>query len=304
MFPRFHRLSVLALALLIPAAACDTGSDPAFGSVSILLTDAPGDVTEAWVTFTDIYLQGGGDEADPPGGRFYMLQDGDETHELIALQNNFAELVLDVVVPAGTYGQVRVVISGGCIVVEDTGVYATPGYDLCGEPTGSLQMPSFAQSGVKVLMHGFEVTGGDQTLLFDVDVEQTFGHQAGQSNMWVMDPVIHGAEIHLATTVLVTLSADEELELPEEMTLGAFSATLTPDVGDESTVDFEPANDVYRAVFRYLIAGNGPFEVALNAPEGFTAVVDPASPETVSPGPGQTAEIHWVLQSVEEIEEG
>jgi hypothetical protein len=302
MFPRFHRLAVLALALLIPAAACDTGSDPAFGSVSILLTDAPGDVTAAWVTFTDIYLQGGGGEADPPGGRFYMLQDGDETHELISLQNTVAELVRDVVVPTGTWGQLRVVISGGCIVVEDAGVYATPGYDECGAPTGTLQMPSFAQSGAKVLMHGFEVTGADQTLLFDFDVEQTFGHQAGQSNLWVMNPVIHGAEIHLATTVLVTLSAGE-VELPGEMTLGDFSATLTPDVGDESTVDFEEANDVYRAVFRYLIADNGPFEVALNAPEGFTAAVDPESPQTVSPGPGQTAEIHWVLQSVEEIEE-
>jgi hypothetical protein len=294
---RANALTVLALAFLIPLSACDIGTDPGFGSVTILLTDEPGDVTEAWVTITDIYLQGGGGESDPPGGRVYLLENGEETHELLGLANTVAELVVGEEVASGTYGQLRIVMSGGCIVTADGGIYASsPSYLECGEPTGSLQMPSFQQSGAKVRLNGLTVTAGQHVVLLDFDVSQSFGKQAGASGKWVMAPVIHAAEIGMTAGVSVTLSAGE-VNLPEGFALGDFSATLTPGEGDPSTVDFEDVNGVFRAEFRHLITDNGPFEVVLNAPAGLTVEVSPATPQQASPASGQTATIDWVLQS-------
>lgn len=300
-----RRLSGLAiLGLMMSVAACEeSGTDPRFGSVTILLTDAPGDeVVEAWVTITDIYLQGQGGEGDPPGGRVFIMQGGEETHELLSLANTTTELVGSVQLPTGTFGQLRVVIPEGCIRLADGRVYSSSEeFDLCGDRTGRLQMPSFAQSGVKVQIQGLEITGGQQTFLLDFDVSQSFGHQAGQSGMWVMQPLIHGAQVQDAVAVAVTLDAGE-VELPDGYDLSDFSVTLTPEEGDVSELAFEEVDGVFTATFQFLLPENGPFEVELNAPTGLTVVVDPDSPETVSPGTGETATVDWVLVSAEEAD--
>jgi hypothetical protein len=287
------QLAVMALVLMIPLGACDTGADPAFGSVSILLTDAPGELSEAWVTITDIYLQGQTGESDPPASRVYLLQDGEETHELLSLANKVAELVADEVIPAGTYGQLRVIMSGGCVIDDGVVFASSDSYAECGERDGLLVMPSFEQTGAKVLLHGITVTGGQKVLVLDFHVGQSF--TAGASGNYVLTPVIHGAELQLTVGVDVTLSAGE-VELPEGTTLGDFSATLTPDEGDASTVPFEEVDGVFRAAFRYLVPENGPFEVQLDVPDGVSVAVSPPSPQVVDPTSGQTATIAWVLE--------
>jgi hypothetical protein len=301
MISRVHRLAAIALAFALPMAACDTGTETRSGSLSVYLTDAPSDeVVEAWVTITDIYLQGRGGEDDPPGGRVYLLEGGDETHELLSLANTVAELVANADAPEGTFGQLRIVIPDACIVTAAGAVYASSaGYDLCGPRTGELHMPSFDKSGLKVRLNGLTVTGGDQAILLDFIVAESFGRQAGQSGRWVMTPVVAGTILEDAVGVVATLDVGE-LSLPEGIGLGHFSATLTPAEGDPSTVAFRAVDGGYRASFWFLIPEHGPFEVALNAPEGFAATVSPASPQSVSPAAGETARIDWVLQSLEE----
>jgi hypothetical protein len=292
---RKMKLAVLALALMVPLAACDTSAAPAFGSVSVLLTDAPGELSEAWVTITNIYLQGQGGESDPAASRVYLLQDAEKTYELLDLANKVAELVADELVPTGTYGQLRVVMSGGCVITEDGTVYASPSYshEPCKNPQGTLQMPSFEQTGAKVLLYGLTVTGGQNVYLLDFNVARSF--TAGASGNYVLTPVIHGAEIGLTVGVDVTLSAGE-IELLEGITLADFSAKLTPEDGDASSVAFEETDGVFRAAFRYLLPENGPFQVELELPDGVNLGVSPASPQLVEPASGQTATIDWVLQ--------
>jgi hypothetical protein len=292
---RRMKLAALTLALMVPLAACDTSAEPAFGSVSVLLTDAPGELTEAWVTITDIYLQGKVGESDPPASRLYLLQDAAETHELLSLANTVAELVAGELVPTGTYGQLRLVMSGGCVITKDGAVYASPSYfhENCEDPDGTLQMPSFQQTGAKVLLYGLTVTGAQNVILLDFNVARSF--TAGASGNYVLTPVIHGAEIGLTVGVDVTLSAGE-IELPEGITLADFSAKLTPEDGDASSVAFEETDGVFRAAFRYLLPENGPFQVELELPDGVNLGVSPASPQLVEPASGQTATIDWVLQ--------
>lgn len=295
---RFAPLT-LAAALAFSVAACDTGTETRTGTVSILLTDAPGEVVEAWVTITDIYLQGQVGEEDPQPGRVYLLEDADETHELLSLANTVEELVSGVEVPVGHYGQLRMVITGGCIRTADDAVYASsPDYELCGERTGTLKMPSYAQSGAKVVLHGLQVTAGEQAIVLDFDVSQSFGRLAGQSGMWVMTPVIHATRLESVATILTTLSAGA-VTLPDGYALDQFSATLTPTEGDTSRVTFRAAGGEFRANFRFLVPEQGPFQVRLNAPDGLTVTVAPESPQSVSPAAGESVDIDWVLQSAD-----
>lgn len=303
MFRYSRGLTALALALFLPLAACDDTTDTEFGSVSVLLTDAPGDeVVEAWVTITDIYLQGSAGEDDPETGRVYLLEDVEETHELLNLAETVEELVRDRQVPTGTYGQLRMVISDGCVETDDGSVYASStSFDLCGAPTGDLQMPSFAQSGAKVLLNGLTVQGGQQIILLDFNVKDSFGRLAGASDRWVMTPVIHASEIELTAGAEVTLSAGD-VTLPEGYELDQFSATLLPTSSDSSRVAFTDSDEdgIFEAAFVYVLPETGPFEVRLNAPDGLVVTTDPTSPQPLSLSSGQVGVINWVLQSAEE----
>lgn len=189
---------VLIAGTIFTAAACeDLG--PRTGQMTLFLTDAPGDVQTAVVTIEEIYLQRDDDE---DGGRV-VLRDTPFTTDLLTLADSMHLLIDGVEIPADTYGQLRMVISGAYIEVEAAGggseIYASsPTY--AGLPadavvTGSLQMPSFATSGLKVNLPGDAFTVIADGLVFlavDFDVSQSFGQLAGGSGQWVMTPVIHG----------------------------------------------------------------------------------------------------------------
>ena len=150
------------------------------------------------MTIERIYLQ---PDSTNDNGRLVLL-DSAITVDLLTLQDSLMPVLDSVAIPAGQYRQLRFVISGGYLSVigEDTTtrtIYASsPTY--AGLPAGAvvggeLQMPSFAQSGLKVKLPGaaFQVVGnGVVTLVVDFDVAQSFGKAAGSSSRWVMSPVI------------------------------------------------------------------------------------------------------------------
>ena len=187
-------LLAVALAAL---AGCGDGAGPGgTTAVSLKLTDAPGDVQHAYVTITEINLTG-------EDGKV-VLRDTPYSADLLTLAGTTADLVTDADVPSGTYAELRFVISGACIAVENesggSDIYTTNGYDPapCGGPaTGTLQAPSYAESGLKVVLDegALTIVGPQKILLVDFDVEQSFGHVAGQSGTWVMHPVVTGGEI-------------------------------------------------------------------------------------------------------------
>jgi len=128
-----------------------------------------------------------------------VLMSDPVTTDLIDLSNSTAVLVDGEAVPAGTYSQLRFVITGGYVEVENadgsTSIFASsPTY--AGLPAGAvvagqLQMPSMGQSGLKVDFPPTDLEiNEDQDLLVDFDVSQSFGHEAGNSGKWVMHPVI------------------------------------------------------------------------------------------------------------------
>ncbi|HUF13249.1 MAG TPA: DUF4382 domain-containing protein [Longimicrobiales bacterium] len=277
-----RNFSAFALLLLVTAAlgACDDPTGDDAGTISMLLTDAPGEFTQARVTIERIELMHDGEENEEQGGRI-ILRDEPWTGNLLELSNDVVELVESAVVPSGAYHQLRFVISGGCIVVDGEGTFASAGYTECGTATGTLQMPSFAQTGLKVnLPAGFRVSGDDRILLVDFDVAESFGRLAGASGMWVMQPVVTATEIVTSGSLEVTVTVAGDADLPDDLTAESFSVQL----GEE------PEVAVIDGVATFFFLVPGTYSIDLVAPDGVTVTTDPELPIDVEIGSSEDAE--------------
>lgn len=292
--------AAIAATLIAGFAACtdSTGGDGET-ALTVRLTDAPGDFHAAVVTISEIYLQGS-------GGRT-VVTTVPTTTNLLTLANDVATLADGVLVPEGSYRELRFVITGGYIEVEQDGggtaIYASSpdygGLPAGAQIAGALQMPSFAQSGLKVMMQdGLDISGEQQILLVDFDVSQSFGQAAGGSGMWVMHPVITGASFGASGTVRASLALGDGVTLPGTSTLGGFEAVLTKEGGSAETALLTDADGdgTFETDFLYLLPGE--YTVGFNAPAGVTATVDPAS-AAVTLGSGDNETVAAVVTAAE-----
>ena len=296
MTPVFKRL-LPVLALPLALAACESGFGPtADGTMTIMLTDAPGDFQNAVVTIDRIELLGGEDNENDR----IVLRDSPVTVDLLELQNEVMVLVGETPVPAGRYSELRLVISEGLITVEqDDGsvlVYSSSDEFAQSEgftSDGRLQMPSFGQSGLKIKLPAGEanVDGDDNAVLIDFNVAQSFGHQAGNSGMWVMHPVIHATSFTTTGGLRLDVVLPDSVTLPTigetAVTMGMLSAVLNRN-GDLIPVLLTDAdaNGTWEATFRFLPPGD--WTVDLGLPDGLLVTTDPALPLTFTVVSGQT----------------
>ncbi len=287
----------LALSLAGLLAACSSGSGST-SKVSLLLTDSSADLSAAVVTVSEIDLVG----SDGSNVVLYAPQNPQPT-SLLTLANDTATMADGVDVPVGTYTQLRFVITGGYIAVKQPSgpdlVYASsPTY--AGLPAGTtadgtLQMPSYGTSGLKVNLPAGSQTVGTaaKILLVDFDVGQSFGQDAGASGMWVMHPVMTATELEFSGTVNVTLALANGVTLPAGAALTGFSAVLTNSGGSPKTNSIALSNGVYGTSFPYLIPGSYtltleyPATTLVPTPPVTSFTTSPAIPVTVTVASGQ-----------------
>lgn len=290
-------LACLALTYL---GACDASTGAADGTLSIRLTDAPGDFKKAVVTIDRVTLQPGSDST----AESIVLRNTPITTDLLTLANDVATLVDGAVVPAGTYGQLRFVISGAYIEVEGAGgtrqIYATsPTY--AGLPngatvTGNLQTPSFSTSGLKVSLPNGGVTIGAeaQVLLVDFDVSKSFGKQAGNSGQWVMRPSLKATDFQTTGALTATAQLGTGVTMPDT-TKKLVNATFVLTGADSSVkalpVTLNPNGSVTTS-FRYVMPGTYTLDLQL---AGVTLTTTPARPQTVTVGSGQAATASFTI---------
>jgi hypothetical protein len=218
------RLLAASLALVLAAgvAACsDDGASPdGTASITVLLTDAPGDVDKAWVDLSEIYLQGGG----PEGGPFTLVEASTGWIELTELAGETLLLASGVEVPAGSYGQLRFRVERAALLTMGDGLYTSPGAgelpdEVAGrDPDGTLHCPSCGQSGLKANMPGGALQapgGGSTVVVLDLDVDQSYGHEAGTSGKWVMHPVMNVLALELSGRIEGTVTLAAEVTIPE-----------------------------------------------------------------------------------------
>ncbi|HEU0055436.1 MAG TPA: DUF4382 domain-containing protein [Longimicrobium sp.] len=211
-------LPALAVATL---AACDgggSGTGAGTPRLTVRLTDAPGDLKEAWIKVEKVHLQGT-TASDSTSGRVTLMETPTGWVNLLTLSGgNFASLANGVAVPAGTYSELRLVVCDAYVVTRTGAVYATPGTALPAgvTATGTLRAPSACQSGFKVKLPGNSLTlESESTILsVDFDVSQSFGHQAGNSGAWVLHPVMSATAVGFSGTINGTVTVAAGVTLP------------------------------------------------------------------------------------------
>jgi hypothetical protein len=193
-------LTVVVAGLALGACDDATTSGPDTGRLTIQLTDAPGDLAEAYIKIDEFVLIGAPGDTTAAGRISLQPEEGGYIDLLTLAGGKMLEIVDAAAVPAGTYSELRLVLDEAYVRLEDGRVFATAGATL---PTGTtaagvLKCPSCSQSGFKVkFVNGGLQVGSDSNVLIDFDVAQSFGHEAGKSGMWIMKPVLRAT----ATTV-------------------------------------------------------------------------------------------------------
>jgi hypothetical protein len=273
--------------------------------MSLQLTDAPGDVTHAVVTISKIYLQGSANDT-------VVLMSTPVTVDLTTLAHTTSQLVQNVSVPTGTYAQLRFVVTGAYIAVDDgnggLNYYVTssnaPALPSGVTAFGTLQCPSCAQSGIKVILPSTTLAvSGQQTLLVDFNVGESFGHQAGSSGQWILHPVLKATSVATSATVTAMIQADVGVNLPiigtDTVRFSDFRAVLGQSSGVADTVNFSSttAAGVYAATFPFLVPGTD--TVKILAPSGVTAfVTTPGIPQIITVGAGAMDTTAFTLTSI------
>ena len=166
----------MAAAVLV-AGACSDATGPHLSRVRVELTDAPSDIiAQADVWISQVYLQGGGEEAgstDGGGGRVVLFENADEPrhYDLLTLQDGVtADLTGFVEVDAATYQSLRLVVDSARITLIE-GVTFEDGADYV-----TLFVPSGSQSGIKVKLNDpIEAAEGESvSIVVDFDVDDNF----------------------------------------------------------------------------------------------------------------------------------
>lgn len=310
---------LLGLFMLAGLAACDGAGGPAGPegqtTLSVRLTDAHGPVANAWIDVTELEIVGEGAEES---GRITLMSDAtdddesnDDASDLILLHpDSITDLVSQVEVPSGTYGQIRLIIGGAVLETDDGDVYTTGGAEHPDglASTGTLKCPSCPQTGIKIVPPegALQLDGGARILMLDFDVHQSFGQQAGRSGMWVMRPVVLASDLETSGGISGSVVPAEGSEFfpiacgGEDRTIEEFIPQATRTVDGEETVKsgVTAADSTYAMEFVPAGEWTLTFEDSV-AFDGDTLVFE-ATPgsETVTVESGQAATVDYALDGV------
>lgn len=165
------------------------------GHIQVHLTDAPGDIAEAYVTVERVEL------VPSDEGSIIVLSDSTRRLDLLTLQNGVTETLADTTLPAGTYSQIRFIIGNDATIRLEDG--STP----------RLKVPSGPQTGIKIVVPEFTVNAEQDTVdvTLDFSVEDSFV-KAGRSGKYIFKPTVK------AESVLVNGQEEELVEVAGEIT--------------------------------------------------------------------------------------
>jgi hypothetical protein len=162
----------VALALI---AACGSSSSSGTATMNVHLVDGPSlEYTELWLNVQEVRIS-------QDGGGWITLGEPNRTVNLLSLTGGVVETLVDgKSIPAGTYGQLRLVLgrTGNRIRTAD-GQY----HDLT--------VPSGMQSGVKLNVHFVVAPDTTKDIFIDFDAHRSiFVHETGASQKYILRPVV------------------------------------------------------------------------------------------------------------------
>ena len=302
-------MTVVTVLGTVAFAGCDdaTGAGGTT-TLSLFLTDFPGEVLSAVVHIDRIELVGEGEGVIEVGAP-------DEDYDLRELEEAPAILGAPVTVPSGVYSQLRLIVTDACIVVDrgdgetdaiytSSQSYSVACADAGRDVVGDLIRPSFAETGIKVNLPGgaLELEGEEKNLILDWDVAKSFGQQAGLSGNWVMNPVVNAEDAGLTATLTVTLSPGAGLDLTlvtPEASLDDFEAVMNPESNAPHRVEFADVSGTWTATFTNLVYGDYELSIQLEEGKDYLFTLDRATPVMLEVLSGQDLPPEdFVLESV------
>ncbi len=184
---KFSKLFVVLMVLFSAGffAGCNGSSNNNTdkGTLSLSLTDAPGDYEHVYVTIDHVEAHRG-----DGGDNWISVADPQQTYDLLNLTNGRMENLGITELDSGKYTQLRLYLGESentlnsnfppnCVVDKD-------------DVDHELKIPSVYQTGIK-LVHEFEVVSGlTVDLVLDIDSEASVVKKAGSSGQYIMKPTI------------------------------------------------------------------------------------------------------------------
>jgi hypothetical protein len=176
----------LALMIIVPMTmSCSDSTLSGNSTVSVLLTDAPIDLTGVSavnVTLTGVTLQTA-DDFDGDGTKLSLMSDGDMFVNLLDYQNGQVLLIATGDVPDGDYAKIRMHVSQADLVRDDDGDPDTP----------DIVEPIFNPSNKVDVPVPFSLSSGEDmqiTLDFDAALSVQVNQTNGQ-HPYILRPVIN-----------------------------------------------------------------------------------------------------------------
>ena len=184
------------LLALAGAAACSNDDNGPSGTatLTVALTDAPSDDFEsATIYISQVSVKGSGVSADDQ-----IISSTKASYDLLTLQDGVTATLGSVLVPTGSYSQVRLLVDSARVVLKSGHTFAD------GSNTAKLTVPSGSETGLKVTISPpIDVTSGETVLLVDFDVNLSFVFQGPRDhpNSVSFKPVLHATAMDVAASI-------------------------------------------------------------------------------------------------------
>jgi hypothetical protein len=200
--------TALALVMII-AYGCkkdDLGGDKNVNLI-IKLIDGPFPtdlVAEANVTISSILIKNVDENEGIP---FLTLTEEEMAFNLLDLTNGVTATLVDMEIPAGTYDEIRMIVSEATILLKDETVY-------------DLKIPSGEQTGIKIKLEPLVIITENlgAEILLDFDVSQSFVVQGNPDTPagikgFIFKPVVRSANMDLTGSLSGLITDTEEIPL-------------------------------------------------------------------------------------------
>ncbi len=230
--------ALVAFSLLI--SGCSTGSDPGTGTLEVLMHDAPIDSADA----VNVFIERVEVNNTTSDQGWQVISEPQQSYDLLELTNGAYTLLGEAELEAGTYPQIRLILSQGGHSVEVGGTV----YDM--------MVPSGPQTGVKLNVNAEIEEDITYRLLLDFDASRSVV-EAGQDNpavQYLLKPVIRATNEAITGNISGTVSPAEVSSVVYAIADSDTLASTVPNETDGTfkligleagayTVSVDPADD-------------------------------------------------------------
>lgn len=243
------------------------------GTLSVLVTDAPTDVLASATVVVDEVV------AVPSDGPPETLETELDEVDLLELTDGVSALLAEEDVAAGTYVQLRLVISEASVELKEGWTFAD------GSAEQSLQVPSGMQTGVKLVLGGGDgetvEEGGTTSLVVDFDADRSFVLQGNPDTPAGLQGVLFKPVVRVVNAEDGGASIAGTVTAPEGVSVEGLVVQASPegasseeDNGEEGQTEQAQAITEEDGSYTIHFLEPGTYGVTVEAPEGWNA--DPA----------------------------